>query len=284
MLFLLPLLPAFAPLRSTVTTTTPRPAASESITITRALPDADDLLCRSLSELAVNAFYGSSSAWDGPVASIQRSLLVNDVLDDVRSRLSFYEEARCRQLPFAGAVFLVEDMETNAIIGFADVGMTLYNARKRTFRLPRAPEGPPAATLQQQPHLSSRPYISNLAVDESWRKRGVGRRLMEACEAEAARWGEESVWLEVSLSNGAARSFYDSLGYTMVDETRGRDVIRKRWSYVSEPARRGLMRKDVARPAAAAAAVGDERRQRRSSVPRDSGEVEVGRVHPVKDV
>jgi ribosomal protein S18 acetylase RimI-like enzyme len=67
--------------------------------------------------------------------------------------------------------------------------------------------------------LETRPYISNLAVDERWRRQGVGEMLMRACEAEASAWPSEDafdhVWLEVSTTNEGALAFYDRLGWVL---------------------------------------------------------------------
>ena len=174
-----------------------------------------------------------------------------------------------------GAVFLAEEAATGEILGFADVGLTIFDPRRRTFRLPKRPEG--VGTDSVQAHLKCRPYLSNLAVDERQRRRGVGRLLVDACEAEVRTWqgaldadGDdeaqaspadegtaasaangpdgssvqtESIWLEVSLDNEPARLFYERMGYDSECETAGREIVRKRWSFDSEVKRRCMMRK-----------------------------------------
>jgi len=55
--------------------------------------------------------------------------------------------------------------------------------------------------------------ILNLAVDAAWRRRGVGRRLMEAALDEAARRQARRVFLEVRESNAGARAFYARLRF-----------------------------------------------------------------------
>ena len=90
-------------------------------------------------------------------------------------------------------------------------------------------------------------------MDESCRRRGVGSQLVSACEVEAQRWRAaglapadmSDVWLEVSLRNAAAVSFYESLAYVSEGETQGREVVRRRWSFGTEHVRRALMRKPL---------------------------------------
>ena len=43
--------------------------------------------------------------------------------------LSGYEEARNGDLPHIGAVFIARDVETEKVIGFAAIGVVLYNTR-----------------------------------------------------------------------------------------------------------------------------------------------------------
>ena len=262
--------------------------SSSGIQITRAVPagvlapepsrQADYLLTKRLAGLAIHAFYGEYVPWDGPVAYMQRAIISEDVLQDLTKRLKFYEEARGLALRHLGAVYLAEDASTGDIVGFADVGVSLYNTRTRSFRLPKRPEGEPGYGTEAMSHLQCRPYLSNLAVDESFRRRGVGRLLVDACEAEARMWDSsaaastavtsagadamnsegvedgdarrfEQIWLEVSLNNDDALQFYKRLGYEFVGETRGKEIVRKRFGFESEEVKRGVLRKPL-RPTA----------------------------------
>ena len=58
--------------------------------------------------------------------------------------------------------------------------------------------------------------ITNMAVAETYRKCGVGRKLMEAMEQEGRRMDVSIFFLEVRESNEAARHLYDSVGYTNI--------------------------------------------------------------------
>lgn len=256
------------------------PTARSRIEVSRAIP-GDHLLSRRLSQLAVEAFYGQHSVWDGPMARLQRGILTQDVMDDCERRLGYYEEARNGDLPHIGAVFIARDVETEQVIGFADIGVVLYNTRKGNFRLPKRPEGDwgPKPFEYEEPtvrpsHLSPRLYLSNLAVDERFRRHGVGRQLVSACEMEARQWShgehaelspEMPVFLEVSQDNAPARDFYRRLGYEGVAETQGREVVRKRWSYGSETVRRVVMAKALATADEAAAQTGAQLERRQAS-------------------
>jgi ribosomal-protein-alanine acetyltransferase len=55
--------------------------------------------------------------------------------------------------------------------------------------------------------------VLTLGVSPSWRRRGVGRSLMDAALSEAARAGARQVFLEVRESNRGARAFYAALGF-----------------------------------------------------------------------
>ena len=57
-------------------------------------------------------------------------------------------------------------------------------------------------------------HINKIATDPRLRKRGLGRILLEDALARARSAGSSSLTLEVRLSNGAARQFYRSYGFT----------------------------------------------------------------------
>lgn len=59
-------------------------------------------------------------------------------------------------------------------------------------------------------------YITNIAVFESFRKAGIGRRLLKAAIDGAMARGCEFITLEVRVSNSAAISLYESEGFEKV--------------------------------------------------------------------
>lgn len=62
--------------------------------------------------------------------------------------------------------------------------------------------------------------ILTLAVDEPWRRRGVGRSLLLAALAEAAERGAASMLLEVGVSNDAAQALYAACCFETVGRRR----------------------------------------------------------------
>ena len=55
-------------------------------------------------------------------------------------------------------------------------------------------------------------WINEVGVAERWRRRGVGRRLVEALLAHARTLGCEEVWVATEHDNVAAQQLYASTG------------------------------------------------------------------------
>lgn len=58
--------------------------------------------------------------------------------------------------------------------------------------------------------------IDQIAVDATTRRRGLGRRLMQAAAQRAADRGFNEIQLDVRAHNADARAFYEELGYAAV--------------------------------------------------------------------
>jgi ribosomal-protein-alanine N-acetyltransferase len=56
-------------------------------------------------------------------------------------------------------------------------------------------------------------HINSLAVEDTWRRRGLALRLLKTVIAEAVAGGARSATLEVRRSNEAARALYEGLGF-----------------------------------------------------------------------
>jgi len=76
-------------------------------------------------------------------------------------------------------------------------------------------------------------HLNLLAVDPAYRRKGVGRRMLEWLEAAARVAGTFVISLEVRAGNSPATRFYESLGYRQSGFIRGyyegiEDAIRMR--------------------------------------------------------
>jgi ribosomal-protein-alanine N-acetyltransferase len=63
--------------------------------------------------------------------------------------------------------------------------------------------------------------VHNLAVHREFRRRGIGRLLLQQVVIEAGRRSSKRVTLEVRQSNVAAQKLYESLGFTATGVRRG---------------------------------------------------------------
>lgn len=62
--------------------------------------------------------------------------------------------------------------------------------------------------------------VLTLAVDEPWRRQGVGRMLLDAAIAEAGRRGASAMLLEVGVLNTSAQALYAGSGFAVVGRRR----------------------------------------------------------------
>jgi ribosomal protein S18 acetylase RimI-like enzyme len=70
-----------------------------------------------------------------------------------------------------------------------------------------------ASVYEEAPPEEAAPFtwrVRGVAVTTEWRRTGVGRSLMQACEAHAARRGGALVWCNARVT---AIAFYERLGY-----------------------------------------------------------------------
>ena len=66
--------------------------------------------------------------------------------------------------------------------------------------------------------------IENLAVDEKYRRKGIGKALYHTAAMRAKAYGAQTVELKVYRFNGTAAAFYKSLGMTVQSYTMERTI------------------------------------------------------------
>lgn len=64
-------------------------------------------------------------------------------------------------------------------------------------------------------------YISNVAVKETFRRKGIAKRLVAKAEAEARSWGCRSIALHCDINNHAATNLYRGQGFKSVKLPEG---------------------------------------------------------------
>ncbi|SCG35310.1 [SSU ribosomal protein S18P]-alanine acetyltransferase [Micromonospora echinaurantiaca] len=69
--------------------------------------------------------------------------------------------------------------------------------------------------------LPDEAWVQNIAVRRDAQRRGIGRLLLEALLAEAARLGVRSTLLEVSADNAPAQRLYAAYGFEPIGVRRG---------------------------------------------------------------
>eukprot|EP00403_Amphidinium_massartii_P045975 CAMPEP_0178467976 /NCGR_PEP_ID=MMETSP0689_2-20121128/52685_1 /TAXON_ID=160604 /ORGANISM="Amphidinium massartii, Strain CS-259" /LENGTH=327 /DNA_ID=CAMNT_0020095025 /DNA_START=99 /DNA_END=1079 /DNA_ORIENTATION=- len=105
-----------------------------------------------------------------------------------------------------GLVLAYWDVELDAPIAMVDVSLWQPTA------LPRAP----GARVRPQGQLRSQPYILNLGVDPLFRRRGLGRKLMDLTEKVLSHvWGDSEVFLHVEKKETVAEAFWEAMGYKL---------------------------------------------------------------------
>ncbi|PNW71507.1 hypothetical protein CHLRE_16g657150v5 [Chlamydomonas reinhardtii] len=103
--------------------------------------------------------------------------------------------------------------QDSRLVATASVSLSAQDMLVR--RLP-PPNPPPAAAA----------YISNMAVDPKFRRQGIARALLAACEEVARGAGLREASLHVREADSAARALYDSSGYTVVVKDSWVDTMR----------------------------------------------------------
>jgi len=115
-------------------------------------------------------------------------------------RLGIYEDFRQRLSSSAPHHICLVAVDTNKVgvnnlVGIVEMGLRFHDSWKQGGR--------------------SFPYLSNLAVDQKYRRHGVASRLLISCENICQEWGYKDLYLHVLEENHQARQLYFKLGYRM---------------------------------------------------------------------
>ncbi len=136
-----------------------------------------------LTEILVSSFYSFPEVfnWMYPLFKLI-------ITEDLRYRLSYHPPLYCC------LVALTKSNTDSEIIGTVEIALN-------------------SSFWSAKPQY---PYISNLAVKDSYRRQGVGRKLLEKCEQIAWNWGYRETRLHVLHKNISAQQLYVSSGYQVL--------------------------------------------------------------------
>ena len=85
-----------------------------------------------------------------------------------------------------------------------------------------------------------RGWIYYLSVDPGSARQGLGRTMVQACEAWALERGVPKIQLMVRQGNGATTGFYQALGYQLEETViLGKRFDGRSWGTAKAPAQRG---------------------------------------------
>ena len=145
------------------------------------------------------------SIFNGGFMQLNRVVLLYEAGKRLKERLPIGGVARGDSVD--GALMLVlQHRESNEIVA---VGELLDFPRDGKvpgdLRLPSLPFGP-----RPPPRVA---YISNLAVRNSWRGRGLGTAVLRSLESVAKSWNRGEVYLHAATDNQRLRSMYAARGY-----------------------------------------------------------------------
>ncbi|CAM9993814.1 unnamed protein product [Ectocarpus fasciculatus] len=140
---------------------------------------------RAVSRLLVAEFYGST-IWYPAQCLVE--------LNRLQENFHGYGEDASRHL-----MLLATSVEDGSLAGFVDI-----DGREKR----------PGQT-------GVRPYLSDLAVADRYRRMGIGTELVKACEDACIEWGYDDMYLKVREGNVAAEKLYENLGYVVYSNNSG---------------------------------------------------------------
>jgi ribosomal protein S18 acetylase RimI-like enzyme len=172
-----------------------KPASPESPYLVRAARSQD---LPALAELLATSFH-RKSGWLGWAYPLFQLGIYEDLKHRLRNRSGYYACLVVVEPASLAAMRYVAQSATSTpppgrILGTVEVGL-----RSPSIWAP----------------LHQCLYISNLAVNAAYRRRGIARQLLQACENLALEWGHRELYLHVLENNQSARSLYSQAGYRL---------------------------------------------------------------------
>ena len=136
-----------------------------------------------VAQIIAESFHSQSGVW-----GLLFPLLRLGIYEDLRHRLAL-------SAPHHICLVAVDTNgnESNNLVGSVELGVRFSDSWTQSGR--------------------SFPYLSNLAVNPKYRRRGVASNLLLSCERVALAWGFQDIYLHVLENNHQARQLYLKQGY-----------------------------------------------------------------------
>lgn len=108
------------------------------------------------------------------------------------------------------SVIGVRSVSNNSLVGFVDLSLQTSSGSLDALK--------PMTYIERRRTYGEKlaPYLCNLFVSPTLRKRGLARKLIAACEAEARKWGFNTINLHVELNSSPAMNLYISSDFRTV--------------------------------------------------------------------
>ena len=172
--------------------TTPPPASTVQI---RAATVQDT---RALAEVLASSFY-RRTGWQGWVYPVLQLGVGEDLRNRLRSPETYYACLAATAATGVDRMAMATKTTATPMTNPAAIVGTVEVTWKRPYLWPLVGfDGP---------------YIANLAVRSPYRRRGIARQLLSACETQAQAWHGRKLYLHVLETNQPARQLYASMGY-----------------------------------------------------------------------
>ena len=126
-------------------------------------------------------------------------------------RLGIYEDLRHR-LHSSGTHYVCFVATETCYLSRSDVKLASGVAGSLLGTVEMALRSPHLLQLEKKTQY---PYLSNLAVCNKYRRQGIAKQLMVACEKVAMRWGFKDLYLHVLENNQPAKRAYLKMGYQL---------------------------------------------------------------------
>jgi ribosomal protein S18 acetylase RimI-like enzyme len=167
----------------------------------------DEIHC--VADIIARSFH-FDRGWMGWFTPLFKLGIAEDLRHRLRLHVSNFNQGKIQQQVCSIAV--CADRVQSNVVGTVEVGVRNGNARAEKIRFDVVSPQATQYWLNHRRYV----YISNLAVSQEFRRRGVAQELLNNCERLTQSWGYSELYLHVMGNNNRGRNLYQKLGYEVV--------------------------------------------------------------------